>query len=76
VTWTSVKTRLPKVPDHGEREPFLIWHAGEYRLSTEHPSWWNYKDKRGAEFNGERVSYWMRLPKPPRAADTSSAGSE
>lgn len=62
--WFSVN-KLPKVADYGENQ-FLIYSPRlGIRLETVHPSWWNYRDKRGKEFNGPRVTHWMHLPAPP-----------
>jgi hypothetical protein len=63
VRWTKVSTRLPSP----KKWPgaYLVTNCKTVWVEHQHPSWWNYKDKRGREHNGATVTHWMSLPKKP-----------
>jgi hypothetical protein len=58
--WTSVKTRVP-----AKAGPYLVANRDAIWLETQHPSWWNYKDRSWNEYHGPKVTHWMRLPPMP-----------
>lgn len=61
--WTPVTTRVPSPRD---TEKYLVTDRKLIWVETTHPSWWNYRDKRGREHNGPKITHWMRLPRLPR----------
>jgi len=66
--WISVKDRLPVRKEY-EFVSYLVYSPRlGVRIENQHPSWWNYRDKRGKEFHGPRVTHWQNLPKAPKAS--------
>jgi len=61
--WTRVSTRMPKT-----RNPdgWLIFDGKGVLHTNTHPSWWNTKDRRGREYDGPKVTHWMKMPERPR----------
>ena len=66
--WLPIADGLPDKPDGMGQDAFLAMHPeGRIYLATQHPDWWNHKDERGPEFDGEQVTHWQPLPAPPVA---------
>lgn len=57
--WVAVDERKPD-----RAGPWLVYAAGDTQpsLTTQHPSWWNHKDDRGREYDGDRVHFWQYAP--------------
>lgn len=61
--WTKVTTRLPRPLEWPGA--YLVTNGTKIWVEGQHPSWWNYKDKRGREHDGVTVTHWMQLPDVP-----------
>lgn len=62
--WVPVTERLPET--HDESIGWLVFDGENVSHCRNHPSWWNYKDDRGTEHDGQKVTHWMPIPKGPK----------
>jgi hypothetical protein len=64
--WQSVEKVMPfcRVPKDGKA--WLIFDGSAVRFESTHPSYWNYINSCGNEFDGPVVTHWRELPEYPK----------